>query len=121
MSDLSDLVSMYITKRNERLAIERQAQIMKESEDEIKLKLITAMKAEGFKQARTDKGLVTYSSKPMPIVKDWPALYAHIKDTDSFDLLQRRVHEGAVALRTEEGIKIPGVDFFPVDKITVSG
>lgn len=120
MSDLTELVNQYIVWRDQRLELERRAQSFKEKEDEVKLALIAAMREQKLESARTSVGMVTYKSKPMPVAKNWPDVYEYIKENNAFDLLQRRLHEGAVQLRLDDGIKIPGIEFFPVDKITVS-
>lgn len=57
-------------------------------------------------------------TKDVPQVKDWPKLYAYIVKTKSWDLLQRRLAEGAVAERWEAKKKVPGVELFRA--VTVS-
>lgn len=55
-----------------------------------------------------------------PTVKDWDAFYAHIAKTKSWDLLQRRIASPAVKERWEAGKQVPGVETFPVVKVSVT-
>jgi len=57
-------------------------------------------------------------TKDVPQVKDWPKLYAYIVKTKSWDLLQRRLAEGAVNERLADKKKVPGVEIFRA--VTVS-
>lgn len=59
-------------------------------------------------------------SKPVPTVKDWDKVYAYIKKTGSFDLLQRRLSTTAVKERWDAKRAIPGVDKFDVIKVKIT-
>jgi hypothetical protein len=50
----------------------------------------------------------------VPVIEDQAALYAHVRKTGEFDLLQRRLAEGAVLARWAEARVIPGVGARPV-------
>lgn len=57
-------------------------------------------------------GRVKVTVKVKPTVEDWPSLYAHIKKTGSFELLQKRLGEAAVKERWDDKKEIPGVGRF---------
>jgi len=61
---------------------------------------------------------VTVITKTIPQVNDWPAFYKHILKTKQFELMQRRVADGAIQERWELGKKVPGVE--PFNVVTVS-
>jgi len=56
----------------------------------------------------------------VPQVKDWDKFYAYIKKNNSFHLMQKRLSEGAVGEILDSGKKIPGVEPFPVVKISLN-
>ena len=56
----------------------------------------------------------------IPQVKDWVAFHAYIKRTGSFDLLQKRLSDGAVKERWEAGKSLPGVERFTVVKVSIT-
>lgn len=68
-----------------------------------------------LKGVSTKYGKVRLVTKVIPVAatssdpEAWNKIYAFIKKTDSFDLLQRRLHEGAVKARWDDGQQIPGV------------
>lgn len=55
---------------------------------------------------------INVSRQEVPTVKNWTALYAHIKKTGEFDLLQRRPSTAACRERWKEGKKVAGVNKF---------
>lgn len=61
-------------------------------------------------------------SKDKPVVagEDWVKLYAHIKKTGEFDLLQKRVAEGAVKQRWDAEKKVPGVGKFIAKDVSIT-
>lgn len=61
---------------------------------------------------------VSIGSKDVPQAENWDLLYAYIKKTNSFDLLQRRLSDAAVGERLDAKVKIPGIKLFKV--VTVS-
>jgi hypothetical protein len=70
--------------------------------------------------ARGKLAQVTRSEKPVPKVTDWDALYAHIKKTGAFELLQKRPTESAFAERWDAGKSVPGTEKFTKVSLSVS-
>lgn len=66
------------------------------------------------------KATVRVTTKVKPTVEDWPALYAYIKRTGSFELLQKRLGEAAVKERWDENKTIPGVGKFNVVGLSIT-
>lgn len=105
--------------RQERYALQHRVDTMKEQETALSNQLRAALlklkgNTVGGKVAR-----VTLESKSVPKVVSWDALYAHIKKTGEFDLLQRRVGEEAVKARWDAKQTVPGVQAEPVAKLSV--
>jgi O-methyltransferase involved in polyketide biosynthesis len=117
----AELVDAYITKRSERLLADKVAEKLKKEETDLQKKLIEICIAAKAKALGGSKGVVNYARENKPTVISWEKLYEYIKEHDAFELLQRRLGEGAVVERWEDGIVIPGVATFPVDKLTISG
>lgn len=112
------LVDAYKRIEAERLAADKVAGALKEQETLLKLSVIAALKKADIKSI----GGTTYSTaltqEEKPTVKDWPKFYEFIKANDAFELLERRVSSSAVKERWEDGKQVPGVDRFPVDKLS---
>lgn len=80
----------------------------------------------------TPSGTFFRSVDIIPRVDDWEALYGHIRSTDSFDLLERRIGRVAVKryMDTHTEMPPPGVSVLrewkigvrkPTDKVTNNG
>lgn len=63
-------------------------------------------------------GRVQIQLKTIPVVEDWPKFYAHVKKTGNFELLQRRLSDGAVKERWENKKDVPGVSKLNIKKVS---
>ncbi len=115
------LVDQYIAKRTERLLADKVAKKLAEEESVLKKALIDICLKAGAKALGGTKGVVNYERDNKPTVVDWDKLYEYITEHGAFELLQRRLGETAVTERWEDGVTVPGVSTFPVDKLTISG
>lgn len=102
----------------ERLAADKVAETLKAEATLIKLCLINAMKAADVKAIGGQTFSTALTQVDKPTVKDWPKFYEYIKANDAFELLERRVGSSAVEERWNDGVEVPGVDRFPVDKLS---
>jgi hypothetical protein len=59
-------------------------------------------------------------TKPVPIVEDWDKFYAHVARKKHWELLQKRLSEGAVKERWENHEVIPGVGVFHAVKVSIT-
>lgn len=97
--ELAKLSDQWWKARAARLAADKKAAELKTKEAALKTTILLAMQSEGV--GAIGGKLVTLEHKPKkkPTVVDWPKFYAYISKTKSWDLLQRRVGEAAVAAR----------------------
>ncbi len=119
-TDLIQLINRYALAREERLALQRQVDNLAKNEAIFKSNLIDKLNEQGLAAAASARFMVKYTMTDKPIAGNWEEIYQYIKENDAYDLLQRRLGEAAVRARWEDGITIPGVQTFPVDKLTVS-
>ncbi len=98
--------------RDKRLALKRELDAMYQLEKEARAELVQyleAAKSEGITGVSGANCHVSLRPTFKPIVEDWDALYSHIQRTGEFELIQRRVGEGAVKERWDDGVVVPGV------------
>jgi hypothetical protein len=69
-------------------------------------------------QGQAARVQVTDSAVPTVEAEGWPKLYAYIKRTGSFDLLNRAVNRSAVTERWDNKKQVPGVTVFHVKKVS---
>ena len=118
-TELGELADIYHEVRADRLIADKVAAGFKAEETLSEGLLIQQMQKQSI-TAAGGKALRVGLSKPeyVPHVVDWSAYYAHIKATGDFELLERRPGKAACRERWEAGELVPGVEKFPVYKLT---
>lgn len=119
-SEMSLLVDRFIQARRNRLAMQRDVDLLQKEENLLKEQIIADLTRTKIPVIGGQRGTVKLNEKIKPIAGDWPKLYAYVKQEDAFDLLQRRLLESAVKARWDEGITIPGVQEFKVFDLSIS-
>lgn len=106
---LQERIDEVFDLRQERLAIQKKVDMMKAKEDGLVAALATEMEELELQEVRGEHGKLKLSMAENAEVTSYPDLYAYIKETGSFDLLQRRVSLTGVRERWQEGNEVPGV------------
>lgn len=114
---LATKADAYQELRLKRLALKREVDSLYQQEKDLKRDLIEHLQsAEGVTGVAGQLCNVRLRPKHTAQVESWDALYDHIRRTGEFELLQRRVGEGAVKERWDNGDVVPGViDYEDVD------
>lgn len=118
--ELAKLCDQWWKARAVRLAADKKAAELKATESALKDTILLSMKKESVGAIGGKLVTVEHKTKKRPNVVDWPKFYAYIAKTKSWDLLQRRVGEAAVAARWEEKKTVPGVESIDVDDFSYS-
>ncbi len=96
---------------------------LKATKELIETKLLQMLQNAGSDQLKV-KGLaiVTPTKKIMPNCKDWPGLWTHMKDTDNFDLVSRRLSSKHVEeyMKAHDGALPPGITIHVERGVTVT-
>lgn len=122
-TELAALADKYWEARTKRLAADKVASALKAEESAAEATLVQQMLA-GQNFAVGGKTVtLTLPRVPdyVPAVRDWDAVYAHILETKDFSLLHKRIGESAVKERWQADVEVPGVEKFPVYKLSKSG
>jgi len=119
-SHLPDIVNLYISTRAQRLALDAQAALVKEQEDDLKRTIIAKFRESDLTALGADNGLVKMKKVVEPFVNDWRQLYDFIIVNDAWELLHKRVTHSAVKERWDDGIEVPGVGRTDVYSLSVS-
>jgi hypothetical protein len=118
--DIPELIENYAVLRDRRLEAQREVDNIAKLEGRAKDELIAAMQESGLTHAGGKDHKVSLKMVDKPVAGDWALIYDYIQENQAFDLLQRRLTEKAIKDRWEDGLSIPGVVRFPVEKLTVS-
>lgn len=120
LKELSLLVDNFAKTRDARIEKDKEAAALKAEENELKDRLIAIMRDQKVATVGGSEFVVTHRVKMKPVAQDWSEIYAYVRDNDAFDLLQKRLTEGAVKLRWEDNIVIPGIGSYGVDELSIS-
>lgn len=121
---LGDLIDLGKKLEEERISFQREMDEkiagMKAKEKEVDEAVLAALEAAGMEKGTGSSATATLNKSPVPTVKDWPALWAHIQKTGEFDLLEKRVGKTAYRERIDNGKRVPGVETFWQKSISYS-
>jgi hypothetical protein len=114
------LADAYNLKRKARLALQKQVTDLEEEEKELKGDLIAALASEKATAVGGSTCTIEMKTVMEPTVADWKKLQEHIRATGNFELLYQRVNGKAVKERWDNKEEVPGVQRFPVTKLSIS-
>jgi hypothetical protein len=106
--------------REKRHAIAQQVTEVEHEEHALKEHIINSFSKDSIEGAKGTIATASLQRKTVATVKDWDKFYEYIKKTKSFDLLQKRVSDGAYRERLEAGKAIPGVEPFQVLSLSLT-
>lgn len=118
---LAAIVDEYYAAREERYELQRKADKMKKSEEELKELIIESLrKSKGTTGVAGRLASAQLVKKEKVIVEDWDDVVKFVKKHNAFDLFQRRLSDEAVKVRWEQGVAIPGVNKLKLDDLSIS-
>ena len=120
LTELTHLVDEYCVKRENRLEADKYAKQLKADETELKERVIAEMLKHDCGMVGGTYKKVTVQTKLKPMAADWEQVYGYIREHDAFELLQRRLNEGAVKERLEAGEDLTGVEFYELNDLSVA-
>lgn len=106
--------------REARLAVQRHCEVLERAENKLREYFIENLGKSDATGIAGAVARVQIEVKLVPQVADWTALYAYVKRTGAFELLQRRLKEEAVKERWDDHKQVPGVTTFNAKKVRVT-
>lgn len=106
--------------RQLRLGKQKEVEALEEEERALREHIINTLPKSEASGVAGKVARVSVVTKKVPQVQDWDKLYAHVKKTGAFELLQRRVADGAVKERWDQGKEVPGVITFNATTVSIN-
>lgn len=116
---LGACIDLMYKLRQERFAIEKKAEAVKEKESALEKHLIETFSKTDLDGARGKTAVAGITQTTVPSVSNWDKLYAYVVKKKAWDLLQRRVATNAYRERLEQKEAVPGVEPFIVTKLSL--
>lgn len=113
---------LYSEVREKRLAMEKAAAEVKARETEVFNSILSDLNESADTGASGKHHRVQRVMKEVKNVSDWPALWGHIRETGNFEMLQKRLSDGAVKDYAENngGTLPPGVTATEIPTLSFS-
>lgn len=110
----------YYQLREKRLAMQKEVDLVKSEESAYQEHLINSIPKSDATGVAGKICRVSVKTDEVPKVENWDLFYAHIKKTNSWDLLGKTPTKSAIEARWESGKKVPGVGTFTIVKLSVN-
>lgn len=117
---LGVLIDQFKKVEEERRKADKVAEALKADEIAIKTSIFAALRKNETTVAGGESYKAEMTTEDVPTVKDWAKFYDYIKENNAFEMLERRPGKAAIKERWDDGKDIPGVEKFPVDKLSVT-
>ena len=117
---LGGCVDMVYKMREGRLQAQKKVDEMKAQEGAVHDYIINSFKKDEIEGAKGKVASASINQSVVAQVDDWEKFYEYIAKESAFDLLQRRVNDGAYRARLEDKLTVPGVQPFTVTKLSVT-
>ena len=119
--ELDHLAVLWRAATDERLDLDRKSKKLKDEETIASTLLIQQMRKTGLvSYTPTHEISVNREPEYVPHVMDWEAYWGFIIKTKDFSLLEKRPGKSACQERWDAGQAIPGVEKYPVYKLTMT-
>jgi hypothetical protein len=112
-----ETIKAWRAKRAERLAKQKETDILEKQEKDMKSWLIAVFQEQKFEGMLIDQRITGLSTREVQIVEDRAAFIEYIYENEAIDLLQFRVNEGAIAERVQAGEVVPGTNTVDVNDL----
>lgn len=107
---IGNMIDTLYELRAQRLAIEKQVEELKARETATKEEIMFLLKEGGLEGAKGAVATASIQYKVKPVVTDWDAVHAYIRDNDMFALLQKRLTVTLWAALQDDNILVPGTE-----------
>jgi hypothetical protein len=106
--ELGETIDLLYKTRQERLALDKQVQEFKTVETKLREELLDMLSNIGLEKASGKEATVGIRRNEVPLIIEWGDIHQYIKESDRFDLLQKRLSAPAWRELYQSGILVPG-------------
>lgn len=95
--------------KENRLALGKLVEVLNKNETALEEDIVNTLPKSKQGGAVGSIAIATIEKKTIPIVKDWDALYKHLRKTGEFELLDRKLNRKAAKERMDAKKVVPGI------------
>ena len=116
---IGDMIDQLVTLRDRKRELEAKLAEVEGEYKGVEEQLMEQLEAQGIEGSKGAKASCSITKNTVANVTDWDALFAYIKKTGFFHLLQRRVTDTSYRELLEAGKKVPGVEPFTKKRLNL--
>jgi hypothetical protein len=117
---LGACADLLYTTQQKRYEVQKLVDELKAQETQLKDKIINELPKSEASGVTGKLARVTVVCKEQPRIDDQDKLFAFVKKTNRFDLLQKRLSDAAIRDMWDEGKEIPGVSKFNTVGVSIN-
>jgi hypothetical protein len=118
--DLGACIDALYTARAERLARQKEVEVLAVEESRIKEFLLETLAANKLEGAKGRLATAATRRTVVPVLKEWDLFTEYVRKNRAFDLFERRVSRLAFRERLDAGKTVPGVEPFTVVELSLT-
>jgi hypothetical protein len=121
MSNIGQMIDALYETREERLELERTANMLKKVEAQLSNDIVKSLSDVDLKAGRGDRANFSFKKEEVPNVTNWPVLFKFVATTNEFGLLQKRISIPVwKSFKEENELIIPGTEVFELTKVSLT-
>ena len=109
MATVKDQIDRLLQIRERRRALAAEDKELVEEWEGLEGQMIAGLDSQGMTRVSSAAGTAVISEQVVPMVEDWDAALAYMRENDMLYLLQRRMATGAYREIVEASGEVPGV------------
>lgn len=117
---LGACVDLLYKMRAERLEHQKQVDLAKGKEEALKQHILANLNKQGGEKFGGKVATATISRRTCANVTDWDTFFGWVAETNSWDMVQKRVNDTAYRARLDENVEVPGAEAFEVVSINLN-
>ena len=119
VATVGELVKELTQIRDDKRALNARLKELNEEWRCVEALLMLRLDAQGMKRASTDEGTATITTDEVPLIHDWDAALAYMRDNDALHFLQRRIATAAWKEYRAAGFEVPGIEVYNKREISL--
>jgi hypothetical protein len=117
---LGACVDVLYKTREQRLKAQKEVDDTKAKEEALKQYILANLVKQDSNKFGGKLATATISRRTCAHVTDWDTFFPWVAETNSWDMVQKRVNDTAYRARLDENVEVPGVEPFEVVSINLT-
>jgi len=119
MNNVDALISKILELRTKLSELNAEIEEVNVTKAELENELMEFMSSTGTTQLGSSMGTATMKQTTKFAVANWDEFIQYVVETESFDMLQKRISSKAVGDRLQADVEVPGITSVPIFTVSI--